>query len=280
MAINLPVVEFYITNVCNLSCRGCNRFNNYNFKGHQRWNDHALAYETWSKRLDIDHITIIGGEPTLNPDLELWASNLRRLWPKSEIMIQTNGTYIKPHYLNFWDQYQVGFAVSLHDIHTAEQIMTEWKTLFGKQYNSFLKGFIFHQSSVVGDTNHITLHSNDIKKAFNCCDMKYDHTMFNGKLYKCPMTAIIPEFYQQFNLNLDARQKQLLSEYQPLVSDCAEQQLNEFVQQRDVPIKQCEFCPTNLIWDLALGPSNPNLIQPEFNDITPEEIPFYKKLLT
>ena len=87
-----PVVEFYITNVCNLTCRGCNRFNNYNFKGHQRWVDHASAYETWSKRLDLPRITVIGGEPTLNPDLELWASNLRRLWPDAVIMIQTNGT--------------------------------------------------------------------------------------------------------------------------------------------------------------------------------------------
>ena len=84
-----PVVEFYITNVCNLTCRGCNRFNNYNFKGHQLWADHANAYEAWAKRLDLPRIVIIGGEPTLNPDLELWASNLRRLWPDSVIMIQT-----------------------------------------------------------------------------------------------------------------------------------------------------------------------------------------------
>ena len=35
----LDYCEFYITNVCNLSCNGCNRFNNYKFRGFQRWED-------------------------------------------------------------------------------------------------------------------------------------------------------------------------------------------------------------------------------------------------
>ena len=281
MTINLPLVEFYITNVCNLTCRGCNRFNNHNFKGHQRWDDHASMYEAWSHRLDIEHITILGGEPTLNPDLESWASNLRRLWPESEIMIQTNGTYIKPNFSKFWNDYRVGFAISLHDINTAEQIIHDWKALFGDCFDVFLKGFVFHQSSIIEqDQGKLTLHNSDIIKAFNFCGMKYDHTMFDGKLYKCPMTAIVPEFNQQFSLNLDDRQKQLLDEYQPLTADCTDQQLDDFVQQINTPIKQCEFCPMTPVWDLALGDSKPNVIQPEFDNITLKEIPFYKKLLT
>jgi molybdenum cofactor biosynthesis enzyme MoaA len=46
MKHKINLLEVYITNVCNLSCRGCNRFNNYNFKGHQLWADHADEYET------------------------------------------------------------------------------------------------------------------------------------------------------------------------------------------------------------------------------------------
>ena len=59
-----PVVEFYITNVCNLACRGCNRFNDQKFKGHQYWDDHAAEYEAWAKRLDIPRITIRSEEHT------------------------------------------------------------------------------------------------------------------------------------------------------------------------------------------------------------------------
>jgi hypothetical protein len=39
MKYHLSYAEFYITHVCNLNCPDCNRFNNYAFKGHQRWDD-------------------------------------------------------------------------------------------------------------------------------------------------------------------------------------------------------------------------------------------------
>ena len=45
----LNYMEFYITNVCNLTCTGCNRFNNYKFKGFQRWADYKEEYTQWSK---------------------------------------------------------------------------------------------------------------------------------------------------------------------------------------------------------------------------------------
>lgn len=280
MSISLKTVEFYITNVCNLTCRGCNRFNNYNFKGHQKWVDHAQEYELWSQRLDIEQITIIGGEPTLNPDLELFALNLRRLWPDSEIMVQTNGTYIKPNFAEFWNKYNVGFAISLHDINTAEKIMQDWKQLFGENFDVFLKGFVFHQASIIETKDYLTLYSNDITRAFDCCDMKYCHTMFAGKLYKCPMTAIIPEFYKQVGMQLNERQTSLMNEYQALDANSTQDQLDDFVDSLNSPIKQCEFCPDTTTWNTALGPSKFDVLPHAFDSITVQEIPFYKKLLT
>ena len=148
-----PVVEFYITNVCNLDCRGCNRFNNYNFKGHSYWDDTADEIEKWSKRLDLPRITILGGEPTLNPDLEKWCSNLRRLWPMAVIMIQTNGTYQRPEHLTFWEKYKVGFGLSLHDPKTADKLKEKWRSNAG-----IIEAYTFHQSAVIHKDNHFTLH--------------------------------------------------------------------------------------------------------------------------
>lgn len=271
-----PVVEFYITNVCNLSCRGCNRFNNYNFKGHQRWADHADAYEAWSKRLDLPRITILGGEPTLNPDLELWASNLRKLWPDAVIMIQSNGTYQREMHFDLWFKYRVGFGLSLHDPNTAEEIKQQWFKN-GKPMAGFIEAFTFHQSSVIEKNNKFTLHTSDPIRAFNACDMKHDHTMYQGRLYKCPAMSNLPDFDQQFGLDLDDRQRDLLYAYQPLASDCTEEQLQEFVKTKDSPISQCEFCPENLKWHTALGLEQRNLNKPEFPPIiTEQELHFYK----
>lgn len=267
-----PVVEFYITNVCNLSCRGCNRFNDLNFKGHQRWADHVDAYEAWSKRLDLPRIVIIGGEPTLNPDLELWAMNLRRLWPDSVIMIQTNGTYQRPEHLTFWDKYRVGFGLSLHDPAIAEELKTKWRNYAGE-----IEAYVFHQNTVIKQDNHFILHNSDPKKAFAACDMKHDHTMYQGKLYKCPAMSNLPDFDQQFDLRLDDRQSELLYSYQPLAADCPEEELQQFVATKDQHIAQCEFCPQDLRWHTALGELKENLPKPDFPPpVTEKELKFYR----
>jgi organic radical activating enzyme len=267
-----PVVEFYITNVCNLTCRGCNRLNNYNFKGHQRWADHAVAYEAWSHRLDLPRITIIGGEPTLNPDLELWAKNLRRLWPQAVIMIQTNGTYQRPEHLTFWDKYRVGFGLSLHDPATANELKAKWRNYAGE-----IEAFVFHQSTVIKHSNYFTLHTSDPIQAFNSCDMKHDHTMYQGMLYKCPAMSNLPDFDKQFDLRLDDRQRSLLYAYRPLSADCPEEQLQNFLSTKDQHIPQCEFCPQNLRWHTALGDIKENLPKPNFSlSITEQELKFYR----
>ena len=84
--------EFYITNVCNLTCNGCNRFNNYAFTGFQRWKDYQEDYEKWGERIDLPRLSILGGEPTLNPTFMDWFRGLRKIWPDSRIEIVTNGT--------------------------------------------------------------------------------------------------------------------------------------------------------------------------------------------
>lgn len=88
--------EFYITNVCNLNCPDCNRFNNFAFKGHHKWADYEHEYLAWSKKINlIDSAGIMGGEPLSNPDLPNWIEGISRLWPNvNTYSIATNGTYL------------------------------------------------------------------------------------------------------------------------------------------------------------------------------------------
>ena len=268
-----PVVEFYITNVCNLSCRGCNRFNDQKFKGHQYWDDYAEEYEAWSKRLNIPRITIIGGEPTLNPDLEKWAINLRRLWPDAVIMIQTNGTYWKPEWVDLWTYHKVGFGLSLHDPETAEKLKKQWLHQAG-----VFEAYVFHQATVVKQDTSWTLHQSNPARAFAACDMKHDHTMYNGKLYKCPAMSNLPDFDQQFKLDIDDRQRKLLYSFTPLSADCSEQDLQQFVATKDSHIPQCEFCPENMRWHTALGELKENLPKPviEIHEVKEENLDQYR----
>ena len=87
----LDKVEFYITNVCNLNCDQCNRFNDYKFAGWQRWSDYEDIYRRWASLVDVKHIVILGGEPLLNPSINEWIRGLADLW-KKPVQILTNGT--------------------------------------------------------------------------------------------------------------------------------------------------------------------------------------------
>jgi hypothetical protein len=242
------VIEFYITNQCNLACTNCNRFNDHDFRGHYAWEDSADAVEAWSQRINAPLITIIGGEPSLHPGLETWVANLRRLWPSTDIMIQSNGTNAKlGERLEFWQRYQVGWNISIHQPTMRSSLDRQWNqtepTKWAKLKAGITENYEFTPSAVIPRGDSFSVHHSDPVAAFDACTMRHSHTIFRGRLYKCPVMAVLPEFRTQHSVDLDARQQLLLSRYQPLSADCSEQQLIDFVDSRHQHIDQCEFCP-------------------------------------
>jgi organic radical activating enzyme len=86
----IPKLEFYITNVCNLACPSCNRFNDFDFKGWQNWDDYAETYSKWATKIKPEQIVILGGEPLLNPSLIKWVTGINAIWD-CNVQILTNG---------------------------------------------------------------------------------------------------------------------------------------------------------------------------------------------
>ena len=95
-------IEFYITNVCNLNCVNCNRFNNHDFSGYQKWSDYKEIYAQWSKHIRLQRVTILGGEPLLNPTILDWIDGINQLWGKT-VQVLTNVTRLN-HVPNLYDR--------------------------------------------------------------------------------------------------------------------------------------------------------------------------------
>lgn len=265
----IPYVEFYIINVCNLACPGCNRFNNYNFTGYQRWNDYAEVYQQWAQEVDIGSIAILGGEPLLNPTFMEWVQGIHQLWPRKKLRIISNGFRLDRQtdlYSVLKQHRNIELWVGIHNKQHKQEIVQKVKdftqaphTVNFNSDNAYQQYMIitdangvkvkieynwwFHQGAIVKQDNALSLHQSDVVKAHNNCHMKTCHHFIRGELYKCGVVAVLPEFDQQHTLALSTEDRQLLTGYKPLQISHSWEEKQRFVNNLDQPIDQCKFCP-------------------------------------
>jgi len=267
----IPYLEFYITNVCNLTCQGCNRFNNYKFSGFQKWADHKDVYKSWSEELHPGSIAILGGEPLLNPDFMHWLSGIRKLWPKQHIRVITNGFHLTK--VNGLYEYLLGDTnthlwVGLHNKQHKKEMFERLEDFLvpplKKEFNNknpyqehmwvtdangvrlnLEYNWWFHQGTLIKDPESMkfTLHQSDVNKAHDICHSKTCHHFMNGKLYKCGVVALLPDFAKQHEMMLSPEDQELMMSYQPLTINDTDQQKQEFLNNISNAIPQCRFCP-------------------------------------
>jgi len=274
--LNLNYAEFYLTNVCNLSCPGCNRFNSFNFKGHQRWSEYKDTYAKWANILHLRTFGILGGEPLLNPEFMNWLIGTTDLWPKSICRLTTNGfqlNRVKGLYDVLKSSPKIHMSVGIHNKMHKREIMNileeflegplqiehdnsnkyQQKLFITDSNNVKVKveyNWWFHQGAIVpNEQGKLTLHNSNPNKAHDLCHSKECHHFAYGKLYKCGASALFSEFDEQIGLELNPHDKELINNVNALSveDDLETQQL--FIENLKNPIPQCKFCPEVYIGD-------------------------------
>lgn len=316
--MNLKYAEFYITNVCNLNCTNCNRFNNFAFAGHQSWNDYKDSYTQWADKLSIDWIAVLGGEPMLAPDFMDWVVGITKLWPSSKFSIVTNGTQLNRHdalyAVMLENKHRMFLEVSMHGpslkelitknvtqflkgnitkhysskFIAKEQWQSSWNAIKGDNWpdcptaDDFdtMPDYIKHEcltnyelgpcqwqdengvqvivspndrffdSSVIFNnaTGTISLQNSDPELANKVCYSKYCHHFIRGKLHKCGVVGILPEFVDQFETGISESNRDLLMSYKPADHTWNHADLAKFLQglESGETIEQCKFCPSEI----------------------------------
>lgn len=270
-------VDFYITNICNLTCQNCNRFNSFNFKGWQAWKDYEAIYEQWGKLVKLNAITIMGGEPFLNPTLKDWISGLNRIF-SIEVQVLTNGTrflqtpgvYESMLWRHPAKQLQNHIGVSLHTPDDFEQIRDDIHVFLQGQVTEYSKDENrwgadwqfrdsnkviinvykvddFFDSAIISTSTGYTLNNNTpISAHDNCAFARWKSYHFiRGKFYKCGPSALLPEFDAQHHFEISDKDRSILNSYQSLTVDNFNDFHEEFFAKLDDPIAQCKFCSIN-----------------------------------
>lgn len=318
MKYQLAYAEIYITNVCNYSCTHCQSLNNFAFKGHQRWHDYQAEYTALSNRIDITTIQIIGGEPTLNPDFEIWVDGISKLWPNSKLQIATNGSrldklnsniykilsrnngtlWLTCHNLEIYnsmlifakqfldeivDDYQPdkdanenwkisydsirqeswptcdtieqfvdlpnGIRTEIIEVHRLNpqlHLKTVPRMLIDKNgvevKLDWAQTFVSSAIKVIDQQQMTMKYNSDPTEAHDNCHFKTCHQINKGKLYKCPLVSVLPDFLNQFDVGMTDSDKELAGSYKPAAD--TDDNFAEFVDNISSPIPQCKFCPT------------------------------------
>lgn len=293
MKPRLKYSEIYITNVCNYSCTNCQSLNNFAFKGHQRWADYQTEYSNLSNQIDIDQIQIIGGEPTLNPEFEIWVDEISKLWPQSKLQIATNGTRLDKLTKEIYKvllKHKGTLWITCHDIQLYNGFLDFAKTFLSNIVSDTLDNYDFKSafeksktdptvelktaSRTLTDDNGVEVildwsqafvpsvidilddqrlamkFNNDPVQAHDICGFKTCHQINKGRLYKCPLVSVLPDFLNQFDVAISDEDKTLAYSYKPLT---ANDNVIDFVNSINDPIPQCKFCPTNYIKHTFVG---------------------------
>lgn len=266
-------LEFYITNVCNLTCNGCNRYNNYKFSGFWPWEEAEPVLRAWAKKIDIKHPVILGGEPLLHPDIVKWITGLREIWPDhSGVQVQSNGTRIDC-VRGLYDTltYESGnwIGISIHNPDDREEIFARIRNFMkppivetqdpthwmGSDYQfvdvnrNFVHAWMsnkFVQSNIIEQADgSYTLYNSDPSVAHENCTFRRfkNYHMIRGKIYKCGPAALMPEFDQQYPLDISPADRELLYSYNALSLDNYDSIGAEWLANIDNEIPQCKFCP-------------------------------------
>jgi len=317
--IAIKFFEAYMTNVCNFNCPNCNRLNNYKFAGHFKWQDVEADYQRWSEKLEPSFINILGGEPFLNLDLPNWIIGLRKLWPRADIYLLSNGSclHFQKDVYSLLKDNNILLDIGLHNRERCNesikqiknllvQPITEtftakmelWPPLYNSKKppewpsaNTWKDFFNFPEAIqkectevyqlspidwrlsagtiVLKDANNVTVtigyseyfytaplkyngedkfvtYNSDPAAAHRVCISKYCAEMVDGKLYKCHHVALLPKFMKQYQTDISDEDRDLLLNYQPLLSTASKDETEKFLAEIKNPIPQCKLCPDKL----------------------------------
>lgn len=236
----LEKIDIHLTDHCNLNCKGCTHFSPLSEEFYLKIEDFDkdITRMAYLSRGRIKFIFLLGGEPLLHPNVTEFFPITRELFPKTRIVIITNGILLNKQENSFWQACKdsnIELWISDYSL-TLDYKATEAKA---REYGVFL-GY----TSTAKDSENRKLWTKyklDLKgeqyfaNSFKKCSVKNCVTLKNGKLYTCPTLAHIEHFNKYFNTNLEMNEFDYIDIYK--VQDY-EALCNAMVK----PISFCRYC--------------------------------------
>lgn len=248
--MDLPLMEYIETNVvddCNLNCKGCSHFSNMFERGMQ------IPYEKFerdirflSEKIYVRRLNLLGGEVFLNTRILDYVSCLRQYMPKTYVVLVTNGLLVP----KLDAKVLAGLADDQVEISISEYPPTsKMKGQIKETLEQYHIRYEFRKSVKTFGKNIDLRGINDPQKAQAECRERTCQFLRDGKIYKCPFSALGNYFFDRYDIPLH------FEEGIDIYSEDVNWE-NLSVNLREVPIELCRYCGVEerFDWEVSMHP--------------------------
>ncbi|OAN50176.1 hypothetical protein A6A04_01840 [Paramagnetospirillum marisnigri] len=255
--ISLPHgVEMDIAHVCNLHCRFCSHYSNYTLKGVVPLATAAPWLDALHRKVIPNSFYILGGEPTLNPDLCDYIWLVAELWPDIERGVVTNGLMLDRH-PDLWSTLaETGtiLAISRHSrsdqpyLDKFEPAMVKAEEMAKRHGVNLIRRegyYAFYRTYQGEGPGMRPFAEGNPGQSWTVCANRYCMSLYQGRLWKCPPIAFLEMVLRKFGLEGHEAWAPYLA-YRGLDVHASMPEYAAFMKANFGPEPICGMCPTQL----------------------------------
>tara|TARA_R110002020_G_scaffold334874_2_gene550114 strand:- start:281 stop:1156 length:876 start_codon:yes stop_codon:yes gene_type:complete len=249
-------VDLHLTNMCNLSCVGCDHYSNYKIDGYLSLEDCESYLKSWGdkfNKLKLE-LRLLGGEPTLNKNLVEIIEITRSYIPNNNIVLITNGFYIDRHddIKNVLIDNKIVLKLSYHShdkeyvdkITPIREMLLDWSS-DGLNYRSFDYTNYWNKLYRGHGNNMRPYEDNNPRKSWESCGQTWFDgiqclQLYNNKLWKCPPITYLSDVLDKNGIQNHPSWKKYLK-YEPLSSNVSLKEMVNWMKREEEHV--CNMCP-------------------------------------
>ena len=232
MKKHIPLIEYHLTNHCNLNCKGCAHFAPIAEPWFADINKYKNDMEELTSKVVVDELILFGGEPLLHPNISEFLVESRKMLPNTKISVLTNGLLVLERISELKDvfvQNDILLDVTCYPIDVKYQFMLKLLKAFGVRYR------IYNDLEPIKTLRKHTLSHEKKENEWDCLMIRSKSVQLkDGKLYICPLQAYIDIFNKFFNEDFTVNDECILDLYK--ATD--EEIVNMYFRKNSF----CEYC--------------------------------------
>lgn len=196
-------LEYHLVDSCNLKCAGCSHYSSLlNKLTYTKLEDIITDLTLLKNKIgdNLAELRLLGGEPLLHPQICECLSEIRKLFPKTILVIVTNGILLKKmseEFYNICSKSKIQISITDYGLFNVEEVLNKLKSLGINTtvYRNSSKNLTWHYK-------HIRLTEGKIDCLSKCIFKNICNNYRNGKIYLCPHIAYIKFFNDYFGKNI------------------------------------------------------------------------------